>query len=102
VQRPTRGGRHAQDHPKAISFQIDCRSQEQVDEYWSRLTDGGEEGPCGWVKDRYGVSWQIVPARLTELLQDTDPQTSQRVMAAMLKMRKIDIATLEEAAATPV
>ena len=87
---------------EAISFQIDCRSQEQVDEYWSRLTDGGEEGPCGWVKDRYGVSWQIVPARLTELLQDTDPQTSQRVMAAMLKMRKIDIATLEEAAATPV
>ncbi|MEA2178022.1 MAG: hypothetical protein QOD55_2803 [Solirubrobacteraceae bacterium] len=86
---------------EAISFQVDCRSQEEVDEYWSRLGDGGEEGPCGWLKDRYGVSWQIVPARLSELLGDPDPETSQRVMRAMLAMRKIDIATLEEAAAAP-
>ena len=83
---------------EAISFQIDCDSQEQVDAYWSRLTDGGEEGPCGWVNDRYGVSWQIVPTRLTELIADADPQISQRAMAAMLQMRKIDIATIEEAA----
>jgi predicted 3-demethylubiquinone-9 3-methyltransferase (glyoxalase superfamily) len=84
---------------EAVSFQVDCRSQEEVDEYWSRLGDGGEEGPCGWLKDRYGVSWQIVPTRLTELLGDPDPETSQRVMRAMLTMKKIDIATLEQAAA---
>ena len=83
---------------EAISFQIECDSQEEVDEYWSRLSEGGEEGPCGWLKDRFGLSWQIVPTRLTELIQDTDPETSQRVMAAMLQMRKIDIETLEQAA----
>jgi predicted 3-demethylubiquinone-9 3-methyltransferase (glyoxalase superfamily) len=86
---------------EAISFQVDCRSQEEVDAYWSRLGDGGEEGPCGWLKDRYGVSWQIVPTRLTELLGDPDPETSERVMRAMLEMKKIDIATLEQAAAAP-
>lgn len=86
---------------EAVSFQVDCRSQEEVDEYWTRLGDGGQEGPCGWLKDRYGVSWQIVPARLTELVGDPDPETSQRVMRAMLEMRKIDIATLEQAAAAP-
>jgi predicted 3-demethylubiquinone-9 3-methyltransferase (glyoxalase superfamily) len=84
---------------EAISFQIDCGSQDEVDAYWGRLSEGGEEGPCGWLKDRYGVSWQVVPARLTELITQTDPKTSQRVMAAMLQMRKIDIATLEDAAA---
>jgi|SRR5829696_876075 len=84
---------------EAISLQIDCASQEEVDHYWSRLADGGEEGPCGWLKDRYGVSWQVVPARLTELLDDPDRETSQRVMAAMLKMRKLEIAELEAAAA---
>lgn len=84
---------------EAISFQVDCRSQEEVDDYWSRLGEGGQEGPCGWLKDRYGVSWQIVPARLIELLKDPDPDTSQRVMAAMLEMKKIDIAALEQAAA---
>jgi predicted 3-demethylubiquinone-9 3-methyltransferase (glyoxalase superfamily) len=84
---------------EAISFQIDCRSQEEVDDYWSRLSEGGEEGPCGWLKDRFGVSWQVVPTRLTELLDDPDRELSQRVMSAMLQMRKIDIATLEEAAA---
>jgi predicted 3-demethylubiquinone-9 3-methyltransferase (glyoxalase superfamily) len=86
---------------EAISFQIDCHSQEEVDEYWSQLGDGGEEGPCGWLKDRYGVSWQIVPARLTELLKDPDPATSERVMRAMLQMKKIDIAALEQVAAPP-
>jgi predicted 3-demethylubiquinone-9 3-methyltransferase (glyoxalase superfamily) len=84
---------------EAISFQVDCGSQEEVDEYWSRLGEGGEEGPCGWLKDRFGVSWQIVPRRLQELLDDPDAETSQRVMAAMLQMRKIDIAALEDAAA---
>jgi predicted 3-demethylubiquinone-9 3-methyltransferase (glyoxalase superfamily) len=84
---------------EAISFQVDCRSQEEVDEYWSRLTEGGEESQCGWLKDRYGVSWQIVPTRLPELLNQSDPETSERVMRAMLQMKKIDIATLEEAAA---
>jgi predicted 3-demethylubiquinone-9 3-methyltransferase (glyoxalase superfamily) len=84
---------------EAISFQIECHSQEEVDEYWSRLGEGGEEGPCGWLKDRFGLSWQIVPVRLTELLTETDPPTSQRVMAAMLQMGKIDIEALEQAAA---
>jgi predicted 3-demethylubiquinone-9 3-methyltransferase (glyoxalase superfamily) len=84
---------------EAISFQVDCRSQEEVDDYWSRLSAGGEEGPCGWLKDRYGLSWQIIPSRLTELLADPDPETSQRVMAAMLQMKKIEIAQLEQAAA---
>jgi predicted 3-demethylubiquinone-9 3-methyltransferase (glyoxalase superfamily) len=87
---------------EAISLQVDCGSQEEVDAYWSRLGDGGEEGPCGWLKDRFGVSWQIVPRRLTELLGDPDPETSQRVMGAMLKMGKIDIAALEQAAVAPV
>jgi len=84
---------------EAISFQIDCGSQDEVDAYWSRLSEGGEEGPCGWLKDRYGVSWQVVPSRLTELITESDAETSQRVMAAMLQMRKLDIAALEEAAA---
>src|SRR3712207_7558491 len=86
---------------EALSLMIDCESQDEVDHYWERLGDGGEHGPCGWLKDRYGVSWQVVPTRLTELLDDPDPETSQRVMKAMLAMRKIDIAALEEAAATP-
>ena len=84
---------------EAISFQIECESQEEVDEYWSRLSEGGEEGPCGWLKDRFGLSWQIVPTRLTQLLTETDAATSQRVMTAMLQMRKIDIEALEQAAA---
>lgn len=83
---------------EAVSFQVDCASQEEVDHYWSRLGDGGEEGPCGWLKDRFGLSWQIVPTRLTELLGDSDAETSERVMRAMLAMRKLDIAGLERAA----
>jgi predicted 3-demethylubiquinone-9 3-methyltransferase (glyoxalase superfamily) len=84
---------------EAISFQVSCESQEEVDHYWARLADGGEEGPCGWLKDRYGVSWQIIPTRLVELLDDPDPERSQRAMTAMLGMQKIDVAALEQAAA---
>jgi predicted 3-demethylubiquinone-9 3-methyltransferase (glyoxalase superfamily) len=83
---------------EAISFQVDCTTQEEVDHYWSTLSDGGEEGPCGWLKDRFGLSWQVVPSRLPELLSDADSAKAQRVMAAMLKMRKIEIAELERAA----
>ena len=84
---------------EAISFQVSCTDQEEVDAYWSKLTEGGEEGPCGWLKDKFGVSWQIVPKVLPELLSNPDPETSQRVMEAMLQMKKIDIAAMEAAAA---
>jgi len=84
---------------EAISFQVSCESQEEVDRYWSALAEGGEEGPCGWLKDRFGLSWQIVPTRLPELLADPDREKSQRVMKAMLGMRKIEIPELERAAA---
>lgn len=83
---------------EAISFQIDCADQEEVDRYSEALTDGGEQGPCGWVKDRFGLSWQVVPARLLELIGDPDTARGQRAMAAMLEMRKIDIAAVEAAA----
>ena len=83
---------------EAVSFQVACRDQEEVDRYWSALSEGGEEGPCGWLKDRFGVSWQIVPTRLIELVSDPDREKSQRVMAAMLGMRKIEIDELERAA----
>ena len=86
---------------EAISFSVDCESQEEVDSYWDKLSEGGEEGPCGWLKDRYGVSWQIVPKVLTQLISDPDQEKAQRVMAAMLKMGKIEIAELEQAAAGP-
>ena len=85
---------------EAISLEVDCETQDEVDSYWNALTEGGgEEGPCGWLKDKYGVSWQIVPKILTELISDPDQEKAQRVMAAMLKMRKIEIAELERAAA---
>jgi predicted 3-demethylubiquinone-9 3-methyltransferase (glyoxalase superfamily) len=84
---------------EAISFQVSCESQDEVDTYWSKLSEGGEEGPCGWLKDKFGVSWQIVPTRLPELLGDPDREKSQRVMAAMLQMKKIEIGELEQAAA---
>ena len=84
---------------ESISFEVSCESQEEVDAFWSKLSDGGEEGPCGWLKDRFGVSWQIVPTRLPELLADPDPEKSQRVMQAMLGMKKIEIDELERAAA---
>jgi predicted 3-demethylubiquinone-9 3-methyltransferase (glyoxalase superfamily) len=84
---------------EAVSFTVYCDTQQEVDAFWSKLSDGGEEGPCGWLKDRFGLSWQIVPRRLPELLTDPDREKSQRVMAAMLKMKKLEIAELEEAAA---
>ena len=83
---------------EAISLQVDCQTQEEVDYYWDGLTAGGEEGPCGWLKDRYGVSWQVVPDALITLIQDPDPGRSQRAMAAMMTMKKIDIAALHAAA----
>ena len=83
---------------EAISFQVSCETQEEVDAYWSKLSEGGEEGPCGWLKDRFGVSWQIVPTALPRLLGDRDAERSQRVMQAMLGMKKIEIAELERAA----
>jgi predicted 3-demethylubiquinone-9 3-methyltransferase (glyoxalase superfamily) len=84
---------------EAISFQVNCESQEEVDSYWSTLSEGGEEGPCGWLKDKFGVSWQVVPTALTELISDPDEEKSQRVMRAMLEMKKIEIDALERAAA---
>jgi predicted 3-demethylubiquinone-9 3-methyltransferase (glyoxalase superfamily) len=82
---------------EAVSFAIDCTSQAEVDELWEKLSEGGEPGPCGWLKDKFGLSWQIVPRVLIELLQDKDPEKANRVMQAMLQMSKIDIAKLEEA-----
>lgn len=86
---------------EAISLVIRCRSQEEVDYYWSRLTEGGDPRAqqCGWLKDRFGVSWQVVPARVPELLTDPDPGKGQRAMAAVLTMKKLDLAEVERAAA---
>jgi predicted 3-demethylubiquinone-9 3-methyltransferase (glyoxalase superfamily) len=83
---------------EAVSFQIDCETQAQVDYYWEALTDGGEESQCGWLKDRWGLSWQITPRRLLELIADKNPDRARRAMEAMLKMRRIDIAEVERAA----
>ncbi len=84
---------------EAISFQIQCDTQDEVDHFWSRLAEGGSEGPCGWLKDKFGLSWQVVPNALIELLLDRDKAKAGRVMKAMLQMRKIDIAALREASA---
>jgi predicted 3-demethylubiquinone-9 3-methyltransferase (glyoxalase superfamily) len=83
---------------EAISFQINCETQDEVDYYWEKLTEDGEEGPCGWLKDRYGVSWQVTPAGMDELFSDSDPERQRRAMDAMLKMKKLDIEALREAA----
>ncbi|RIK38818.1 MAG: hypothetical protein DCC58_16215 [Chloroflexi bacterium] len=82
---------------EAVSFAIDCGSQEEVDRYWELLTAEGEPGPCGWLKDKYGLSWQVVPRRLLELLHDPDQRKVSRVTQAMLQMGKLDIAALEAA-----
>jgi len=84
---------------EAISFQVHCESQNEVDYYWEKLSKGGDEKAqqCGWLKDKYGVSWQIVPTVLGEMLQDKDSKKSERVMKAMLQMKKIDVRTLEKA-----
>ena len=83
---------------EAVSFQITCETQEEVDLYWERLTEGGSEGPCGWLKDRYGLSWQVVPSGMEELLADPDKSRAERAMRAMLEMRKLDIDALRRAA----
>jgi len=82
---------------EAVSFSVDCKTQDEVDELWEKLTDGGEEAACGWLKDKYGLSWQINPTILGEMLQDKDPKRAGRVMEAMLKMKKIDIRALKKA-----
>jgi predicted 3-demethylubiquinone-9 3-methyltransferase (glyoxalase superfamily) len=86
---------------EAISFQVSCETQEEVDYYWEKLSDGGDETAqqCGWLKDKYGVSWQVVPTILLEMLNDPDSEKSQRAMAAMLHMKKIDIDALKRASA---
>jgi predicted 3-demethylubiquinone-9 3-methyltransferase (glyoxalase superfamily) len=84
---------------EAVSFQVSCKDQGEVDSYWSKLSEGGEEGPCGWLKDKFGLSWQIIPNALPELLSDPDREKSQRVMQAMLNMGKIEVGELERAAA---
>ncbi|MDX6550844.1 MAG: hypothetical protein QOJ31_1528, partial [Gaiellales bacterium] len=83
---------------EAVSFQITCEDQDEVDHYWDRLTEGGSESQCGWLKDRFGLSWQIVPTRLPELLGNPDAEKAGRVMAAMMAMKKIEIGVLERAA----
>jgi predicted 3-demethylubiquinone-9 3-methyltransferase (glyoxalase superfamily) len=89
------GGPHFK-FTEAISFSVDCKNQEEVDYLWEKLTDGGEESMCGWLKDKYGLSWQINPTVLGEMLSDPDPAKTKRVMQAMLKMRKIDIQKLKD------
>jgi len=84
---------------EALSLQINCEDQAEVDHFWEKLCDGGEPGPCGWLKDKFGVSWQIVPTRMVELITDPDVERAQRAMKAMLGMGKIDIAEIERAAA---
>ena len=83
---------------EAVSFQITCEGQDEVDYYWERLTEGGAESQCGWLKDRYGLSWQVVPKGMDEVFSDPDPARAQRAMQAMLKMRKLDVAALRAAA----
>jgi predicted 3-demethylubiquinone-9 3-methyltransferase (glyoxalase superfamily) len=82
---------------EAVSFQINCETQEEIDYFWSTLTENGQEGPCGWLKDRYGVSWQIVPTVLPEMLMDPDAGKVERVTKALLQMKKFDVAALERA-----
>ncbi len=82
---------------EAVSLQVSCETQAEVDYYWARLSEGGDEGQCGWLKDRYGLSWQIVPSVLPALISDTDPRRSQRATQAMLQMKKLDIAALKRA-----
>jgi predicted 3-demethylubiquinone-9 3-methyltransferase (glyoxalase superfamily) len=89
------GGPHFK-FTEAISFVVNCGTQEEVDELWEKLSEGGEESQCGWLKDKYGLSWQIVPTVLAELLQDKDAEKSNRVMKAMLQMDKLDIKTLKQ------
>lgn len=90
------GGPHFK-FTEAISFSVDCKTQDEVDEFWRKLSEGGEEGQCGWLKDKYGLSWQINPAILGEMLSDSDAKKAKRVMEAMLKMKRIEIGRLRQA-----
>jgi predicted 3-demethylubiquinone-9 3-methyltransferase (glyoxalase superfamily) len=83
---------------EAVSFEIECETQDDIDFYWERLSEGGRESQCGWLKDRYGLSWQVVPTGMEELFDDPDPRRAERAMKAMLGMGKLDIAALREAA----
>ena len=83
---------------EAVSFSVDCKTQEEVDYYWNKLTEGGEESMCGWLKDKFGLSWQVVPTELGSWIYHPDPEKAQRVMQALFKMRKIDIETLKQSA----
>jgi predicted 3-demethylubiquinone-9 3-methyltransferase (glyoxalase superfamily) len=91
------GGPHFK-FDEAVSFQINCEDQEEVDYYWEKLTEGGEESQCGWLKDKFGLSWQVVPTGMDELFSDPDPERANRAMQAMLKMSKLDVAALRAAA----
>ena len=95
------GGQQSFHFNESVSFMVNCSSQAEVDYFWGRLTEGGEEGPCGWLKDKYGLSWQIVPERLLELITDPDPTKAQRAIGAMLEMKKIEVSAIERAAAAP-
>jgi predicted 3-demethylubiquinone-9 3-methyltransferase (glyoxalase superfamily) len=86
---------------EAVSFAVECEDQGEIDYYWERLSEGGEQGQCGWLKDRYGLSWQVVPTGIEEFFSDPDPQRAERAMRALLGMRKIDIAALHSAAESP-
>ncbi len=90
------GGPHFK-FTEAVSMVVNCRTQKEVDRLWAKLSEGGEQGPCGWLKDKYGLSWQIVPTALEKMLTDKDPERSDRVMQAILQMRKLDIKRLQEA-----
>ena len=90
------GGPHFK-FTEAVSFVVNCDNQEEVDRFWEKLTEGGEEVQCGWLKDKYGLSWQVTPTVLNEMIQDKDPAKAKRVMEAMLQMKKIDIPTLKRA-----
>jgi predicted 3-demethylubiquinone-9 3-methyltransferase (glyoxalase superfamily) len=82
---------------EAVSFAVSCETQDEIDYYWDKLSAGGEEQPCGWLKDKFGLSWQVVPSALGKLLSDPDPKKSQRVMEALLRMKKLDLKALERA-----
>jgi len=82
---------------EAVSFSVDCKTQEEVDDFWEKLSEGGEQGQCGWLKDKYGLSWQVNPTVLSQMLSDPDPEKSKRVVEAMLRMKKIDIKRLRQA-----
>jgi predicted 3-demethylubiquinone-9 3-methyltransferase (glyoxalase superfamily) len=94
------GGPENNNFNQSVSFVVNCKSQAEVDYFWDRLTEGGKEWPCGWLQDKYGLSWQVVPDRLLELVTGPDAQTSGRAMRAMFEMKKIDIAAIERAVVT--